>query len=82
MPDGPILPGDPPAQLRRLAIAPISAVSVAVVLSACMPTTPEARRATYLDCARKQGVAVEGQTIRIRKSDDLRRLDACEAIPR
>lgn len=47
-----------------------------------MPSTPEARRAAYLDCARDQGVAVEGGTIVTRSPDDLARLDACEALPR
>jgi hypothetical protein len=50
--------------------------------SACMPTTPEARRAAYLDCARDQGVRVDGGTIVTRSAEDLARLDACEALPR
>jgi hypothetical protein len=52
-------------------------------LAACMPAnTPEARREAYLDCARAQGVAVEGGTIVTRSAADLDRLDACEALPR
>ncbi|WP_186201872.1 hypothetical protein [Jannaschia seosinensis] len=47
-----------------------------------MPTGPEARRAAYLDCARDQGVTVRDGTILTRSPDDLRRLDACQAIPR
>ncbi|MEM8848735.1 MAG: hypothetical protein AAGE03_01735 [Pseudomonadota bacterium] len=55
---------------------------VAIFLTACVPSTPEARRAAYLDCARDQGVAVEGGTIFTRSVEDLGRLDACEALPR
>ncbi|MEM7491329.1 MAG: hypothetical protein AAF390_19620 [Pseudomonadota bacterium] len=52
------------------------------LLAACMPSGPEARRAAYLDCARDQGVTVEGGTIITRSAADLARLDACEALPR
>ncbi|MEM7711934.1 MAG: hypothetical protein AAF264_14545 [Pseudomonadota bacterium] len=52
------------------------------LLTACIPTGPEARRAAYLDCARDQGVAVEGGTIATRSNDDLARLDACRSLPR
>jgi hypothetical protein len=64
--------------LRR----PVLVIAASAVLSACMPTGPEARRAAYLDCARDQGLAVEGGTIVTRSAEDLSRLDACEAIPR
>ena len=47
-----------------------------------MATGPEARRAAYLDCARDQGVRVEGGTIRTTGAGDLARLEACEALPR
>ncbi|WP_177220036.1 hypothetical protein [Jannaschia rubra] len=47
-----------------------------------MPTGPEARRASYLDCARDQGVTVRGGTIVTRGPEDLARLDACRAVPR
>ncbi|WGH80075.1 hypothetical protein [Jannaschia ovalis] len=58
------------------------AAGLTVLLSACMPTGPEARRAAYLDCARDQGVPVIDGTIRTRGPADLRALDACRAIPR
>lgn len=45
-------------------------------------TGPEARRAAYLECARDQGLIVEDGTIRTSSAADLRRLDACEAVPR
>ncbi|WP_179378245.1 hypothetical protein [Jannaschia marina] len=47
-----------------------------------MPTGPEARRAAYLDCARDQGLTVTDGTIRTTSAAELRRLDACEALPR
>ncbi|MFO6464799.1 hypothetical protein ACK8OR_10430 [Jannaschia sp. KMU-145] len=53
-----------------------------LVLVACMPTGPEARRAAYLDCAREQGVTVRDGTIVTRSAADLARLDVCEAVPR
>ncbi|WP_167766913.1 hypothetical protein [Jannaschia formosa] len=53
-----------------------------LALSACMPTGPEARRASYLDCARDQGLVVENGTIRSTSAEDLARLDACRALPR
>ena len=53
-----------------------------VLLSACMPTGPDARRAAYLDCARDQGLMVVDGTIRTGSAAELRRLDACEAVPR
>jgi hypothetical protein len=60
-----------------------AAILMVLPLAACMPATgPEARRAAYLDCARAQGVAVEGGTILSRSAADLARLDACEALPR
>lgn len=54
----------------------------AVLLAACQPAGPEARRAAYLDCARDQGVPVQGGTIRVRGAEDMARLDACRAVPR
>jgi hypothetical protein len=60
----------------------VLALSGALALSACMPSGPEARRASYLDCARDQGLTVEGGTIRTTSASDLARLDACRAIPR
>ncbi|MCK0168144.1 hypothetical protein MWU52_11320 [Jannaschia sp. S6380] len=51
-------------------------------LATCVPAGPEARRAAYLDCARDQGVTVRDGTIVSRSAADLRRLDACEALPR
>ena len=53
-----------------------------IALAACVPTGPEARRAAYLDCARDQGVTVRDGTIVSRGAEDLRRLDACDALPR
>ena len=79
---GPILPGEPPAPWRRRLTLPLVATGMAFVVSACMPSGPEARRASYLDCARDQGVPVEGGTIRTRSAADLARLDACRAVPR
>ena len=64
------------------AVGPAAAAGLLGVLTACMPTGPEARRAAYLDCARDLGVAVRGGTIASRGPDDLARLDACEALPR
>ena len=57
-------------------------VSLAAALGACQPMGPEGRRASYLDCARDQGVPVEGGTIRVRGAEDMARLDACDALPR
>jgi hypothetical protein len=59
-------------------------VALVVPLAACQPSldTPEGRRAAYVDCAREQGVPVERGTIRPRGPEDMRRLDACEALPR
>lgn len=59
-----------------------AALLVLVLLGGCMPTGPDARRAAYLDCARDQGVRVEGGTIRSTGPGDLARLQACEALPR
>lgn len=67
--------------LGRASRAILSAVS-AVLLTACMPTGPDARRDAYLDCARNQGLTVTGGTIRTSNGSDLRRLDACQAVPR
>ena len=53
-----------------------------LVLSGCMATGPEARRSAYLDCARSQGLTVSDGTIRTGSAAELRRLDACEALPR
>ncbi|PWJ22091.1 hypothetical protein [Jannaschia seohaensis] len=58
------------------------AASVLLALTACMPAGPEARRGAYLDCARDQGLRVEGGTIRTRSAADPARFDACEALPR
>ena len=58
------------------------AATALLVLAACMPTGPEARRASYLDCARDQGVTVREGTIITESADDLARLDACKAAPR
>ena len=66
-------PGVPALALRSMAL---------VFLSACQPSSPEGRRAAYLDCARSVGVPVERGTIRVRGADDMARLDACEAMPR
>lgn len=61
----------------------ITALSMATVLIGCVSQSPEeVRRSAYLDCARAQGVPVEGGTIRARTAADLDALDACEAIPR
>ena len=79
---GPILPGEPLAPWRRWLAIPLAATGAALLVSACMPSGPEARRASYLDCARDQGLVVEGGTIRTRSAADLERLDACRAIPR
>lgn len=57
-------------------------LAVALTLSACMPSGPEARRAAYLDCARDQGLTVRDGTIVTRSAEDLARLDTCEAVPR
>ena len=65
--------------VQRLSFA---ATGAAFVISACVPSTPEGRRAAYLDCARDQGVTVRDGTILTRSPDELRRLDACEALPR
>jgi hypothetical protein len=73
---------------RMRAAHPVKGSSRLIVLvsaglaTACMPSTPEARRAAYLDCARDQGLRVEGGTIVTRSAADLARLDACEAVPR
>lgn len=66
----------------RRKLPPIGAGAAFLVLSACMPTGPEARRESYLDCARDQGVTVRGGTILTRSAAELARLDACEAVPR
>ena len=63
-------------------MARAGAATLLLGLAACMPSGPEARRAAYLDCARDQGVPVVDGTIRTRGPEDLRRLDACEALPR
>lgn len=52
------------------------------MLAACIPSSPEARRAAYLDCARDEGVTVQDGTIVTRGPEDLTRLDACRALPR
>lgn len=65
-------------RLPRLVLLAASAAG----LAGCMATGPEARRAAYLDCARDQGVRVEGGTIRTTGAGDLARLEACEALPR
>ncbi|MGB3408905.1 MAG: hypothetical protein WBA67_15595 [Jannaschia sp.] len=59
-------------------------IAWAAVLSlmACVPNTPQTRRAAYLDCARDQGVAVSDGAIRTTSAADLAKLDACKAIPR
>ncbi|WP_308916050.1 hypothetical protein [Jannaschia sp. LMIT008] len=57
-------------------------IALTPALAACMATGPDARRAAYLDCARDAGFAVRGGTIVVGPRDDLRNLDACEAIPR
>lgn len=77
-----ILPDEPLATRRRSLSLPLAATGAALLLSACMPTGPEARRASYLDCARDQGVDVEAGTIRTRSGADLAQLDACRAVPR
>lgn len=69
-----------PTLLRS--VAPILGAALAALSSGCMPSTPEGRRAAYLDCARDSGVAVEDGTIRSRGPEDLARLDGCQAIPR
>ncbi|WP_371156349.1 hypothetical protein [Jannaschia sp. 2305UL9-9] len=66
----------------RHSLTPCGAVVAAALLSACMPTGPEARRASYLECARDQGLTVVDGTIRTTSQADLARLDACQAIPR
>lgn len=58
------------------------AVPALLALAACMPTGPEARRASYLDCARDQGLTVRDGTIVTRSPQELARLDACRALPR
>lgn len=60
----------------------IAAACALTGVTACMPTGPEARRAAYLDCARDQGLVVQGGSIRTANAADLSRLDACEALPR
>lgn len=67
--------------MRKLWIPRIVIVALGSLVS-CMPTTPEGRRAAYLDCARDQGVTTRNGTIVSRGPDDLSRLDVCEAIPR
>ena len=57
-------------------------LACSALLAACVPSTPEARRAAYLDCARDSGLTVRDGTIVSRGPADLARLDACEAIPR
>ncbi len=80
--DGPIMPGDPPCRRHTLLVAPLGSAAVAVLLTACMPTGPDARRAAYLDCARAQGLTVVDGTIQTRTGAELARLDACQAVPR
>ena len=77
-----ILPGEPPAPWRRRLALPLAATGAALIVSACMPSGPEARRASYVDCARDQGLDVDGGTIRARGAEDMARLDACQAVPR
>jgi hypothetical protein len=70
--------------IDRSPLATVGHIAAAFALTsvaACVPNTPEARRAAYLDCARDQGLVVENDTIRT-SSADLSRLDACEALPR
>ena len=73
-----------PAAVRRGGRAKVGlgATGLLLILSACMATGPEARRAAYLDCARAQGLRVSDGTIRTGSAEELRRLDACEAVPR
>ena len=82
-PPGPLAPGDPPLWPRRALLPPLGAL-LAGTLAACMPSldTPEGRRAAYLDCARDQGLRVEGGTIQTSSAAELTRLDACRALPR
>ena len=58
------------------------AATVLVSVTGCVPYSPEARCAAYLDCARSVGVPVAEGTIRARGAADIRRLDACRAMPR
>ena len=60
----------------------MSAVALISALGACVSQGPEARRASYLDCARDQGLTVTDGTIRTTSAADLARLDACQAVPR
>lgn len=78
---GPIQPGGRRDPLASLLLPPGAGVAL-LILSACMASTPEARRQTYLDCARAQGVTVRDGTIVTRSSGDLARLDTCKAVPR
>lgn len=70
-----------PASMPLLGAIVVLAM-VSTLLSACVPTDPETRRAAYLDCARGQGVAVRDGTILSSGAGDLARLDACEPLPR
>ncbi|CTQ48997.1 hypothetical protein [Jannaschia donghaensis] len=79
---GPILPGETPCRFFGMVVPPLSAGAALLLISACMPTGPDARREAYLDCARDQGLTVEDGTIRTGSAADLRRLDACQAVPR
>ena len=78
---GPILPGTRRNPLALL-LPPVGAGAAMLILSACMPSASEVRRETYLDCARAQGVTVRDGTIVTRSAAELKRLDACRAVPR
>ncbi|WP_139176661.1 hypothetical protein [Jannaschia faecimaris] len=79
---GPICPEGAPRRSFGAIVPALGGGGALMLLSACMPTGPEARREAYLDCARDQGLTVVDGTIRSTAAADLRRLDACKAIPR
>ena len=56
--------------------------SLLELLPPAAPIGPDVRRAAYLECARDQGLTVVDGTIRTGNAAELRRLDACEAVPR
>lgn len=60
----------------------VALAALTSTLAACLATGPEARRAAYLECARDQGLTVQGGTIRTTGPEELARLDACRAEPR
>lgn len=66
----------------RLSPATVAALVVSAALAGCVASGPDARRAAYLDCARKQGVPVERGTIQVQSQAHWRALGACEALPR